>query len=139
MPQQRHKLNCTKCSDVATYNYVLLAACPSGTWGKDCLRDCNCRNSTTKCDVTSGCAECPDGFDGGDCRKDKDECKDNDPCDEHSTCSNTIGTFKCVCQAGYTQYSATVCQGKQTCDYNFIKYLRDGCNTCVIRVCVWCV
>ena len=91
-------------------------ACPSGTWGEDCLRDCNCRDSDTACNETTGCAECPDGFTGGDCREDIDECKDNDPCDGHSTCSNTIGTFKCVCHAGYTEYNATVCEGTSVLD-----------------------
>ncbi|KAK2162840.1 hypothetical protein NP493_1501g01086 [Ridgeia piscesae] len=90
--------------------------CPSGTWGKDCLRDCNCRDSDTACNVKTGCAECPDGFTGGDCRKDINECNVNDPCDGHSTCSNTIGTFKCVCHAGYTQYNATVCQDLDECE-----------------------
>ena len=85
-------------------------ACPSGTWGKDCLRDCSCRDIDTVCNETVGCEECPDGFEGGDCLDDINEC-DNHPCDEHATCNNTIGTFKCVCQAGYTQYNSTVCEG----------------------------
>ncbi|KAK2175060.1 hypothetical protein NP493_751g01036 [Ridgeia piscesae] len=112
-------------------------ACPTGTWGKDCLRDCNCRDSDTACNETTGCAECPGGFTGGDCHEDIDECTVNDPCDGHSTCSNTIGTFKCVCHAGYTQYNATVCQGKQhviTTLYN--SYVMDA--TLVLFVCVLC-
>ena len=136
VPQQQNS-NCTNGSDVATYNDVLFAACPTGTWGKDCLRDCNCRDSDTACNETTGCAECPGGFTGGDCREDIDECKVNDPCDGHSTCSNTIGTFKCVCHAGYTQYNATVCQGKQhviTTLYN--SYVMDA--TLVLFVCVLC-
>jgi len=80
-------------------------------WGQDCLRDCECRDIDTECNVTTGCAECPDGFQGGDCREDIDECTVNNPCDEHANCNNTIGTFKCVCHAGYTQYNATVCEG----------------------------
>jgi len=80
-------------------------------WGQDCLRDCECRDIDTECNVTTGCAECPDGFQGGDCRDDIDECTVNNPCDEHANCNNTIGTFKCVCHAGYTQYNATVCEG----------------------------
>ncbi|KAI0235226.1 Mucin-like protein, partial [Lamellibrachia satsuma] len=89
--------------------------CQSGTWGKDCLLDCNCLNSDTVCDITTGCAECPVGFTGGDCRVDIDECA-NSPCDEHATCNNTIGTFKCVCQAGYTQYNSTTCQDFDECE-----------------------
>ena len=90
-------------------------ACPSGTWGTGCLRDCNCRHSGTECNVTTGCAECPPGFSGGDCHDDIDECSGNSPCDEHATCNNTIGTFKCVCQAGYTQHNGTACRGRSLC------------------------
>ncbi|KAK2152978.1 hypothetical protein NP493_2378g00005 [Ridgeia piscesae] len=90
--------------------------CPRGMWGQDCLRDCECRDIDTECNVTTGCAECPDGFQGGDCREDIDECTVNNPCDEHANCNNTIGTFKCVCHAGYTQYNATVCEDLDECE-----------------------
>ena len=89
-----------------------VAACLSGTWGKDCQRDCNCRDSDTVCNVTTGCEECPTGFSGGDCHDDINECDGEDsPCDEHANCTNTVGTFKCSCHVGYTQFNATVCQG----------------------------
>ncbi|KAI0210407.1 Mucin-like protein [Lamellibrachia satsuma] len=90
--------------------------CPSGTWGKDCLRDCNCQDSDTECNMTTGCGECSAGFTGGDCHDDIDECTINNPCDSHATCNNTIGTFKCVCQTGFTQYNATVCQDLDECE-----------------------
>ncbi|KAK2172014.1 hypothetical protein NP493_1002g01061 [Ridgeia piscesae] len=94
-------------------------ACPSGTWGKDCKSDCNCRDSDTTCNVTTGCVACLDGFIGGDCH-DIDECSESNPCDDHATCDNTVGTFKCVCHTGYTQYNATVCEGKSIpkCNYD---------------------
>ncbi|KAI0225835.1 Mucin-like protein [Lamellibrachia satsuma] len=91
--------------------------CLSGTWGKDCKRDCNCRDSDTVCNVTTGCEECPAGFKGGDCHTDIDECAgDDNPCAEHANCTNTIGTFKCMCQAGFTQFNATVCQDLDECN-----------------------
>ena len=65
--------------------------------------------------MTAGCEECADGFTGGDCYEDIDECAgDEQRCDEHANCTNTVGTFKCTCHAGFTQFNATVCQGTST-------------------------
>ena len=37
------------------------------------------------------------------CCADEDECaKDNGECTEHSTCKNTPGSYKCICDYGYT-------------------------------------
>ncbi|KAK2181108.1 hypothetical protein NP493_410g01020 [Ridgeia piscesae] len=91
-------------------------SCPSGTWGKDCLRECSCRDSDTECNVTTGCDKCPDGFMGPDCHVDVDECRDNSTCDSQATCSNTVGTYKCVCHSGFTQYNTTTCQDLDECE-----------------------
>ena len=93
------------------YLKYYIAACPSGTWGRDCQRDCSCRDINTVCNETTGCAECPEGFKGGDCHEDIDECVTSDPCDKHANCSNTVGTFKCICAAGFTLVNTTACQG----------------------------
>ena len=71
----------------------------------------------TVCNETTGCEACPAGFEGGDCHEDINECLNNDPCDDHANCSNTIGTFKCICDAGFTQYNDTVCQGNMCINY----------------------
>ena len=62
--------------------------------------------------MTTGCDKCPDGFMGPDCHVDVDECRDNSTCDSQATCSNTVGTYKCVCHSGFTQYNTTTCQGR---------------------------
>ncbi|KAI0238816.1 hypothetical protein LSAT2_010422 [Lamellibrachia satsuma] len=91
--------------------------CLSGTWGEDCKRLCNCRESDTVCNVTAGCEECAAGFTGGDCHEDIDECAgDEHRCDEHANCTNTVGTFKCTCHVGFTQFNATVCQDFDECN-----------------------
>ena len=99
-------------SCVVSYKHISIAACRSGTWGKDCLLVCKCRDQDTTCDVTTGCAACPDGFTGGECGKDIDECTHGNSCDDHSTCRNSIGTYKCVCHMGYTQNTTKTCRGK---------------------------
>ncbi|KAK2151947.1 hypothetical protein NP493_2549g00003, partial [Ridgeia piscesae] len=109
--------------------------CPSGYWGKDCLRDCSCREMVTVCNETSGCADCPDGFKGGDCQDDINECNNN-PCDEHANCTNTfdideccsspclnggtcknlVSKFRCSCVRGFT---GTVCEAEiNICESN---------------------
>ena len=89
------------------------AACPVGQWGENCSKYCNCKNQTTYCSSTKGCAMCQAGFKGGDCSEDINEC-DTNPCDRHANCTNTIGTFRCDCHTGFIQYNATACVGKST-------------------------
>ena len=92
-------------------NVCSFAACPTGQWGADCLKLCNCKTPETTCDPTTGCGACRCGFTGGECSTDVNEC-DNKPCDSDGTCINTHGTFKCKCNDGYTQSSPTTCKGR---------------------------
>ncbi|XP_067238716.1 adhesion G protein-coupled receptor E1 isoform X2 [Chanodichthys erythropterus] len=52
----------------------------------------------------STAADCPEGYEifRGKC-VDEDECKSEPPiCGENATCNNTIGSFHCLCQEGFT-------------------------------------
>ena len=50
---------------------------------------------------------------------DKDECiGNNHNCDPNSTCQNTEGSYKCICNEGYTADGHT-CQGRR---FNFSVY-----------------
>ena len=43
---------------------------------------------------------------------DIDECTDGTHnCDSNATCANTVGSFTCTCNAGYTG-NGTICTGK---------------------------
>ena len=44
---------------------------------------------------------------------DIDECNsDHDNCDDNATCNNTLGSFTCTCNSGYSG-GGVVCQGTQ--------------------------
>ena len=48
------------------------------------------------------------------CFIDIDECATNtDNCDENALCTDTIGSFTCACNAGFSGNGVT-CQGKST-------------------------
>ena len=89
------------------------SACAKGKWGPQCSRLCNCESPTTTCDPGSGCAKCPPGFTGGDCYEDLNEC-DTNPCGANANCTNSVGTFRCDCHAGYVQENPTKCVGMYT-------------------------
>ena len=44
---------------------------------------------------------------------DIDECVEQSPCDENAQCANTIGTFTCACNEGYSGDGMT-CSGQNS-------------------------
>ena len=46
-------------------------------------------------------ALCYAGFSGRDCNSDMDECALKAPCLNNATCTNTPGSYKCECLAGF--------------------------------------
>ena len=51
--------------------------------------------------------------------EDLDECL-NAPCGEHADCVNTVGSFQCVCHAGFKQQNTTSCVDVNECGTNFL-------------------
>ncbi|KAK2167507.1 hypothetical protein NP493_1273g01022 [Ridgeia piscesae] len=93
----------------------LFQCCPDGKWGPQCSRLCNCETPTTACNASTGCTKCPPGFTGGDCYEDLNEC-DQNPCGANADCTNSVGTFRCDCHAGYVQHNLTACVELDECE-----------------------
>lgn len=56
-----------------THNFTLLTliACGSGHWGRSCLRECQCKDSSLGCDPATGRCVCEAGFTGDHCERSK--------------------------------------------------------------------
>ncbi|XP_025084650.1 fibrillin-1-like isoform X2 [Pomacea canaliculata] len=95
---------------------VTCQECPRGTFGKDCSSNCTCNiNKTVSCDPVNGSCTCKPGWTGPTCDDDFNECAYN-PCTNisQSWCSNTVGSFKCICNEGYIDNSS-LCLPKTQC------------------------
>ena len=79
-------------------------ACDSSTWGTGCSQQCTCNlTNTADCDDVTGACTCKSGYDGVNCTNDMDECTTNTAsCGSNSDCVNTVGSYRCVCQTGWT-------------------------------------
>ncbi|XP_053387695.1 uncharacterized protein LOC123541782 [Mercenaria mercenaria] len=81
--------------------------CGKRHYGDNCVEECRCDfQNTDSCNHITGNCTCKKGWKGNTCTEDIDECKaDTDPCGEvaNSICNNTVGSYACVCQRGYTK------------------------------------
>ncbi|XP_053567882.1 mucin-4-like [Bombina bombina] len=108
------------------------------------IASCNCKNNYTgdfcktapnlcaqecfpgvTCNSRTGCGPCPAGLtgDGLQC-KDINECESNNLCPAHSTCVNSLSSYKCICNEGYTWNGVACCSA---CDQI---YCNNG-GTCI--------
>ncbi|XP_052778073.1 neurogenic locus notch homolog protein 3-like isoform X1 [Mya arenaria] len=116
------EMNCppnSKCVEMDLYTYC---ECAAGKTGVNCTEDDPCLetkencpagmtcygpcNPNVFCEGATGiphCTTCIAGWIGNSCDKDEDECTlYEDICNKRGKCTNTIGGYKCACEAGYT-------------------------------------
>ena len=90
---------------------VVLTACPRGTFGRNCESQCTCNaENTASCDHVTGRCNCRPGWQGVTCTDDVDECQSS-PCGDHAACNNTVGSYRCACDTGYTKNTDGICKG----------------------------
>ncbi|KAL4229260.1 Mucin-4 [Mactra antiquata] len=92
--------------------------CDKSHWGTNCVNNCTCvTENTDVCDNVDGSCTCNNGWSGITCSDDVNEC-DVDPniCgDVLKTCVNTVGSYKCECNSGYTVNNENVCIDDNEC------------------------
>ncbi|XP_066275444.1 fibrillin-2-like [Branchiostoma lanceolatum] len=74
------------------------------------------------------------GYTGTCCDNDIDECTSGtDHCHQHATCTNTVGSYRCECDSGYTGDGRTctaLCWASTTCPHGGICSSPDHCSRC---------
>ena len=94
--------------------------CDNGHYGTDCSTACSCHpGNTESCDKVTGKCNCTNGWTGVNCTKDIDECNDttNAICPTNSECENLNGTYRCICNDGFS-----MAEGQCVCKYLFITH-----------------
>ncbi|XP_055860394.1 mucin-4-like [Biomphalaria glabrata] len=91
---------------------VSCVKCDQPYYGHNCSNICVC-NGRGSCNNIRGC-ECNIGWKGDHCNEDVDECATDGACSIGQICSNTLGSFKCECPAGFDNISGQ-CQDVNEC------------------------
>ncbi|KAK3612288.1 hypothetical protein CHS0354_011006 [Potamilus streckersoni] len=100
---------CT-CASGFSGDGVKCTECEIGHWGIGCKMDCSCNGTNSLgCDKSTGCL-CFGNWTGIYCNQDTDECSIPDVCPKNSHCVNSIGSFSCLCNPGYTQNGSRGCE-----------------------------
>ncbi|XP_052771544.1 fat-like cadherin-related tumor suppressor homolog [Mya arenaria] len=99
-------------------------ACGGNMYGRNCEHTCNCNASyladpvaTQTCNISTGHCLCAATWTGMDCSLDVDECTISaSVCDstKKEVCENSIGSFNCVCERGYSRTVDTAVCTKDT-------------------------
>jgi hypothetical protein len=98
--------------------FIYVSACSEGMFGQGCKEICICNTANTKtCDNVDGSCTCHQGWEGRKCDEDTNECKSNtDNCPENSECENSVGSYSCKCNSGFTMGSNGLCTGNYCCN-----------------------
>eukprot|EP00058_Branchiostoma_floridae_P026383 XP_002611874.1 hypothetical protein BRAFLDRAFT_83102 [Branchiostoma floridae] len=81
-----------------------------------------------------GCNCAGTGYNGTCCDNDIDECATGvHSCHQHAACTNTVGSYRCTCDSGYTGDGRTctaLCWGSTTCPRGGICSSPNHCTSC---------
>ena len=89
-------------------SYSLISECSGNNYGINCSIPCECTpnhtvNVSQSCNRTTGECLCNTFWNGTQCEDDVNECEMNpNICGENTDCNNTIGSYVCTCNAGFT-------------------------------------
>ena len=98
--------------------HIFITVCPQGNWGDNCTETCTCVEAyTDTCNTVDGSCSCKSGWQDANCDTDIDECANAavHQCPGNSTCQNTLGSFFCQCNIGFSKASDGNCQGRAYC------------------------
>ncbi|XP_060600326.1 fibrillin-1-like [Ruditapes philippinarum] len=109
---------------------ITCQACSEGMFGQGCKEICICNTANTKtCDNVDGSCTCHKGWEGRKCDEDTNECKSNtDNCPENSECENSVGSYSCKCNSGYTMGSNGLCIDIDECKLEEYPCTLDICE-----------
>ncbi|CAG2231789.1 unnamed protein product [Mytilus edulis] len=110
-----------ECNCVTGYQKIADGSCQecgSANYGDSCSQACTCIVANTMdCNNVNGSCTCKNEWKGANCDMDINECDDATTCDgiPYSTCQNSVGSYDCVCNAGYQKNSSNLCDNINEC------------------------
>ncbi|XP_071153468.1 uncharacterized protein [Mytilus edulis] len=110
-----------ECNCVTGYQKIADGSCQecgSANYGDSCSKACTCIVANTMdCNNVNGSCTCKNEWKGANCDMDINECDDATTCDgiPYSTCQNSVGSYDCVCNAGYQKNSSNLCDNINEC------------------------
>ncbi|CAG2228183.1 unnamed protein product [Mytilus edulis] len=85
------------------------------------------------CNNVNGSCTCKNEWKGANCDMDINECDDATTCDSipDSTCQNSVGSYDCVCNAGYQKNASNLC-GSRFCFFSSQHLIDEDIDECGI-------
>ncbi|XP_066290685.1 fibropellin-1-like [Branchiostoma lanceolatum] len=127
------------CGNTGTHTRTRTIAVSASCGGSSCTGDASETNPCNRhCPHGSpngllGCNCAGTGYGGTCCDIDIDECSGSHNCHQHANCTNTVGSYRCECNSGYTGNGRTctaLCRGSTTCPHGGICSSPNHCTSC---------